>query len=73
MHDLRLALGGRVAISPPGTLDGARRVAPAPEELPQPGEHGEGEESEEPIPSILRAFGRLGWHGIDHDGEFALE
>jgi hypothetical protein len=35
-------------------------------------EHGEGEEEGEPIPSILRAFGRLGWHGIDDDGEFPL-
>lgn len=35
-------------------------------------EHGEGEEDGEPIPSILRAFGRLGWLGIDDDGEFPL-
>jgi hypothetical protein len=35
-------------------------------------EHGEGEETEEPIPSILRAFGNIGWHGIDADGEFSL-
>lgn len=35
-------------------------------------EHGEGEEDGEPIDSILRAFGRLGWHGIDEDGEFPL-
>lgn len=35
-------------------------------------EHGEGEEEGEPIISILRAFGRLGWMGIDADGEFAL-
>jgi hypothetical protein len=36
-------------------------------------EHGEDEETGEPIPAILRAFGRLGWHGIDDDGEFALD
>jgi hypothetical protein len=35
-------------------------------------EHGDGEEDGEPIDSILRAFGRLGWHGIDQDGEFPL-
>jgi hypothetical protein len=35
-------------------------------------EHGEGEEHGEPVVSILRAFGRLGWHGIDHDGQFPL-
>jgi hypothetical protein len=35
-------------------------------------EHGEGEEEGEPITSILRAFGRLGWHGIDDDGEYPL-
>jgi len=35
-------------------------------------EHGEGEEHDEPIPSIFRAFGQLGWHGIDDDGEFTL-
>lgn len=35
-------------------------------------EHGEGEEEGEPITSIFRAFGRLGWHGIDGDGEFPL-
>ncbi|MCX6865242.1 MAG: hypothetical protein NTV46_03300 [Verrucomicrobia bacterium] len=35
-------------------------------------EHGEGEEDGEPIDSILRAFGRLGWHGIDSDGEYPL-
>ncbi len=35
-------------------------------------EHGEGEEDGEPVVSILRAFGRLGWHGIDEDGEFQL-
>lgn len=36
-------------------------------------EHGEDEETEEPIPAILRAFGRLGWHGMDADGEYQLE
>jgi hypothetical protein len=36
-------------------------------------EHGEGEEEGEPTTSILRAFGRLGWHGIDSDGEFPLD
>jgi hypothetical protein len=36
-------------------------------------EHGEGEEEGEPITSIFRAFGRLGWHGIDNDGEFPLD
>lgn len=35
-------------------------------------EHGEGEEDGEPVMSILRAFGRLGWLGIDDDGEFPL-
>ena len=35
-------------------------------------EHGEGEEEGEPVPSLYRAFGRLGWHGIDDDGEFPL-
>jgi len=35
-------------------------------------EHGEGEEEGEPVISILRAFGRLGWMGIDDDGEFPL-
>lgn len=35
-------------------------------------EHGEGEEEGEPIPSLYRAFGRLGWVGIDSDGEFLL-
>lgn len=35
-------------------------------------EHGEGEEDGEPITSILRAFARLGWHGIDGDGEYPL-
>jgi hypothetical protein len=35
-------------------------------------EHGDGEEDGEPVASILRAFGRLGWHGVDDDGEFPL-
>ena len=35
-------------------------------------EHGEGEEDGEPIDSILRAFGKLGWHGVDEDGEYQL-
>jgi hypothetical protein len=35
-------------------------------------EHGEGEEDGEPIVSILRAFGRLGWRGVDDDGEYPL-
>jgi hypothetical protein len=35
-------------------------------------EHGEGEEEGEPVVSILRAFGRLGWLGVDDDGEFPL-
>jgi hypothetical protein len=36
-------------------------------------EHGEGEEEGEPIPSLYRAFGRLGWLGVDSDGEFPLD
>lgn len=35
-------------------------------------EHGENEEKGEPITSILRAFGNLGWHGLDEDGEYPL-
>ena len=35
-------------------------------------EHGDGEEEGEPITSILRAFGKLGWHGIDDNGEYPL-
>jgi hypothetical protein len=35
-------------------------------------EHGENEEEGEPITSILRAFGRLGWCGLDEDGEYPL-
>jgi hypothetical protein len=35
-------------------------------------EHGDGEEDGEPVVSIMRAFGKLGWHGLDDDGEFPL-
>lgn len=35
-------------------------------------EHGEDEEDGEPAASIFRAFGRLGWIGIDDNGEFPL-
>ncbi len=35
-------------------------------------EHAEGEENGELVQCIYRAFGRLGWHGIDDEGEFAL-
>ncbi|MBC7980902.1 MAG: hypothetical protein H7Y36_10100 [Armatimonadetes bacterium] len=35
-------------------------------------EHAEGEEEGEIVQCIYRAFGRLGWHGIDDDGEFPL-
>jgi hypothetical protein len=35
-------------------------------------EHGENEEEGEPVASVLRAFGRLGWHGVDDDGEYPL-
>ena len=35
-------------------------------------EHGEDEEDGEPVASVLRAFARLGWHGIDNDGTFPL-
>ena len=35
-------------------------------------EHAEGEEDGEFVQCIYRAFGRLGWHGVDDDGEFAL-
>ncbi len=35
-------------------------------------EHAEGEEDGEFIQCIYRAFARLGWHGIDDDGEFPL-
>jgi hypothetical protein len=33
----------------------------------------EDEEDTEAPAAILRAFGRLGWHGMDDDGEFPLE
>ncbi len=35
-------------------------------------EHAEGEEDDDLVPKIFKAFARLGWHGIDDDGEFAL-
>jgi hypothetical protein len=35
-------------------------------------EHAEGEEDGEMVQCIFRAFARLGWHGIDDDGEFTL-
>jgi hypothetical protein len=35
-------------------------------------EHAEDEEEGEPGDSILRAFGSLGWYGIDDDGEYPL-
>lgn len=35
-------------------------------------EHAEGEEEGEPSLSILKAFGRLGWHGTDEDGDYPL-
>lgn len=35
-------------------------------------EHGEGEDEGEPVVSILRAFAKLGWCGIDDDGEYPL-
>jgi hypothetical protein len=35
-------------------------------------EHAEDEEEGEPTTSILRAFGHLGWVGMDDDGEFPL-
>ena len=35
-------------------------------------EHADGEEEGEPVNSILRAFGKLGWRGVDADGEFPL-
>lgn len=35
-------------------------------------EHAEGEEDGEFVQCIRRAFARLGWHGVDDDGEFAL-
>ncbi len=36
-------------------------------------EHGEGEEEGEPTVSIFRSFARLGWMGVDDDGEFPLD
>jgi hypothetical protein len=35
-------------------------------------EHAEGEEDGEIVQCILRAFKKLGWHGVDDDGEFSL-
>ena len=35
-------------------------------------EHAEDEEDGEPGASIMRAFGTLGWMGIDDEGEFSL-
>lgn len=35
-------------------------------------EHAEGEEDGELVHCIHRAFARLGWHGVDDEGEFAL-
>lgn len=35
-------------------------------------EHAEGEEEGELVHCIFRAFKKLGWHGVDGDGEFAL-
>jgi len=35
-------------------------------------EHGEGEEEGEPLTSILHAFAKLGWRGIDENGEYHL-
>ncbi len=35
-------------------------------------EYGDGEEDGEPAASIFRAFARLGWVGMDENGEFAL-
>lgn len=35
-------------------------------------EHADGEEEGELVLCIHRAFGRLGWHGVDDDGEFSL-
>jgi hypothetical protein len=35
-------------------------------------EHGEGEEEGEPVDSILKVFGKLGWHGSDADGDYPL-
>ncbi len=35
-------------------------------------EHGDDEGSGEPIDRIFQAFAKLGWHGVDDDGEFPL-
>lgn len=35
-------------------------------------EHAEGEESGEPAASILKAFAKLGWQGVDDDGPYPL-
>lgn len=35
-------------------------------------EHAEDEEDGTPGSAILRAFGRLGWVGLDEEGEFSL-
>lgn len=35
-------------------------------------EHAEGEEDDEPKFSILRAFDKIGWLGVDDDGEYPL-
>lgn len=35
-------------------------------------EHAEGEEDGEFLLSLHRAFGRLGWVGVDDDGEYPL-
>ncbi|KAB2642137.1 MAG: hypothetical protein DVB26_03570 [Verrucomicrobia bacterium] len=35
-------------------------------------EHGDDEDEGEPLTSILQAFGKLGWHGIDENGEYPL-
>lgn len=35
-------------------------------------EHADGEEDGELVRSIFRAFAKLGWHGVDDDGEFPL-
>ncbi len=35
-------------------------------------EHAEGEEDDEPKLSILKAFHKIGWLGVDDDGEYPL-
>lgn len=35
-------------------------------------EHADGEEGGEFVQCLHRAFGRLGWHGMDDEGEFPL-